>query len=358
MLSARVASATGSRMIAMTPLSRPPASPQRSAEFGLIADIGGTNARFALTDLNSGAPCIHLPRSLPCAEFASLQHAAEHYLTQVGVQPLRAAIAVASPVDADEIRLTNRAWSFSRSELQQVLKLDDLRLFNDFGAVAWAVPSIEGTDRITVHGDCAAPLRGPVTVLGPGTGLGVALLVGSGEHDWQVVETEGGHISFAPLGDEEQCIASWISARFGRVSNERLLCGTGLSHIHAALAGDEPGSPLERSKPLREPSEIVAAALEGHDLLARRTLARFCAVLGSVAGDAALIHGARTVMIAGGIVPRFVPFLRSSAFRERFLAKGRFAAYLESVAIHVVTHPNPGLLGAAVALRRSMVADD
>lgn len=331
-------------------------SQRASPNFGLIADIGGTNARFALTDLDGERPCIQQPRSLPCAEFASLQHAAEHYLQLVGVQPARAAIAVASPIDADEVRLTNRAWSFSRSELQKVLRLDELRLLNDFGAVAWAVPSIEASDRITLHGDPTAPLRGPVSVLGPGTGLGVAVLVGGAEHGWHVVETEGGHVSFAPLGDEEQSIASWISARFGRASNERLLCGTGLSHIDAALAGEDPGSPLERSLAMREPGAIVAAALEGHDLIARRTLARFCAVLGSVAGDAALIHGARTVMIAGGIVPRFVPFLRSSAFRERFLAKGRFATYLESVAIHVITHPNPGLLGAAVALRHAALA--
>jgi glucokinase len=324
-------------------------------EYGLIADIGGTNARFALTPLAADAPGIVEARALRCAEFASLQHAAEHYLAQVGVQPRRAAIAVASPVDADEIRLTNRAWSFSRCELANVLKLDELRLLNDFGAVAWAVPSIGAADRITLHGDPVAPLRGPVSVLGPGTGLGVAMLVGEAD-DWRVVETEGGHVSFAPLGDEEHVIASWISARFGRASNERLLCGTGLSHIAAALSGEDPGSPLDRGPALREPGAIVAAALEGHDLLARRTLARFCAILGSVAGDAALIHGARTVMIAGGIVPRFVPFLRASAFRERFLAKGRFAAYLESAAIHVVTHPHPGLLGAAVALRRSVAA--
>jgi len=330
-------------------------SARDAARPGLIGDIGGTNARFAITDLDAVVPDIAHAQSLPCAGFASLQHAAEHYLDTVGLRPRRAAIAVASPVDADEIRLTNRAWSFSRSELQRVLGLDELRLLNDFGAVAWAVPSIDAAHRITLHGDPHQSLRGPVSVLGPGTGLGVALLIGNGEHGWHVVETEGGHVSFAPLGDEEQAIARWISARFGRASNERLLCGTGLSYIDAALSGAEPGSPLDRSLSLREPGDIVAAALEGHDLLARRSLARFCAILGSVAGDAALIHGARTVMIAGGIVPRFVPFLRSSAFRERFLAKGRFAPYLESVAIHVVTHPHPGLLGAAVALRQSAV---
>ena len=277
------------------------------------------------------------------------------------MKPQRAAIAVASPVGADEIRLTNRAWSFSQRELQQSLGLTELRVLNDFGAVAWAVPALEATDCITLHGRDSTPLRGPVTVLGSGTGLGVAQLVATPRGDWQVVETEGGHVTFAPIGDEEQALARWFTARFGRASNERLLCGNGLSHIDAVLR--EAGTPADRNAlllretNLRDPADIVAAALEGRDVVARRALARFCAVFGSVAGDAALIHGARTVMIAGGIVPRFVPFLRSSAFRERFLAKGRFAAYLESVTIRVITHSQPGLLGAAMALRAPAFQD-
>ncbi|MBW8851827.1 MAG: glucokinase [Xanthomonadales bacterium] len=320
-----------------------------ASTLALIADIGGTNARFALTDLSAPVAEVLEPRSLEAARFASLQHAAEHYLDGIGARPRRAAIAVASPVNGEEIRLTNRAWSFTRGELQHALGLERLHVLNDFGAVAWSVPALHPSERLALHGDADAPLQGPVTVIGPGTGLGVALLVGGAGH-WQVVETEGGHVSFAPLGEEELTIARWFTARFGRVSNERLLCGSGLSHIDAVLRGAvDHGTGQHQA--LREPADIVAAALEGHDLAARRTLARFCAVLGSVAGDAALIHGARTVMLAGGIVPRFVPFLRSSAFRERFLAKGRFAAYLESVHIRVITHTGPGLLGAAMALR-------
>ena len=322
------------------------------SSLALIADIGGTNARFALTDVEAPEIGMRHARSLPNAEFASLQHAIEHYLNQVNERPRRAAIAVASPVDADEIRLTNRAWSFSRSELQRTLGLDELRLLNDFGAVAWAVPALQPDETIALYGPLRSPLAGPITVIGPGTGLGVGLLVGAREN-WQVVETEGGHVSFAPLGEEEEIIARWLTARFGRASTERVLCGDGLSCIDAALRGEEPRPPPGRPSTLRDPAHIVAAALDGHDHAARRALARFCAVFGSVAGDAALIHGARSVMIAGGIVPRFLPFLRSSAFRERFLAKGRFAAYLESVAIHVVTHPHPGLLGAAAALHHS-----
>jgi glucokinase len=315
----------------------------------LIADIGGTNARFALTDLAAPERRVTECRVLRNADYASLQHAAEDYLAGLGTRPRRAAIAVACPVAGDEIRLTNRAWSFSRAELRAALALDQLLLLNDFGAVACAVPALAPSDRVALYGRSSEPLQGPVSMLGPGTGLGVALLVGSDARGWHTVETEGGHISFAPQGDEEQAIARWQVARHGRVSNERLLCGKGLSQIDAVLRGAAAGE----EPVMRDPADIVAAALEGHDVAARRSLARFCAVLGSVAGDIALVHGARTVVIAGGMVPRFIPFLRSSAFRERFLAKGRFAAYLESVAIHVITHPHPGLLGAAVALHRN-----
>ncbi len=318
----------------------------------MVADIGGTNARFALTDLRHATPHLSHQRSLASAEFASLQHAAEHYLESVGERPSRAAIAVASPGGGDEIRLTNRAWSFSRRELQKSLGLATLDVLNDFGAVAWAVPALGPADVVTLHGAHDAPLHGPVTVLGSGTGLGVALLTGDAASGWRVIETEGGHVSFAPLGEEEHQIARWLGARFDRVSNERLLSGAGLSHIDAALAsGDDLSRALDPGATFRDSAAIVDAALAGHDLIARRALARFCAILGSVAGDAALIHGARTVMIAGGIVPRFIPFLRSSAFRERFLAKGRMAAYLESTTVGIITHTAPGLLGAAMYLR-------
>ncbi|WP_133000274.1 glucokinase [Luteimonas arsenica] len=314
-----------------------------TGDLALVADIGGTNARFALCDPAAVVPGLVEPMALRNAEFASLQHATEHYLAAVGVRPRRAAMALACPVDGDEMRLTNRAWSFSRHELRDSLGLEELRLLNDFGAIARAVPVLAADERVVLHGQSHELSRGPVSVIGPGTGFGVALLVGSADGGWQVVETEGGHVGFAPLGDEERLLAARITARHGRASWERLLSGSGLSVIDAVLRGDEDGG-------LRDPAAIVAAALDGHDVVSRRALARFCAILGSVAGDIALAHGARSVVIAGGMVPRFLPFLRSSAFRERFLDKGRFAAWLEPVSIQVVVHPNPGLLGAAVAL--------
>jgi len=318
-------------------------------DYVLVGDIGGTNARFALADI-SARPVLHAEKSLPTSGYASLQHAAEVYLAQLCIKPKRAAIAVAAPVSADAIHLTNRAWSFSQAELKAALRLDELNILNDFGAVAFAVPALAESEREFLYGP-VRPLQAPVTVLGPGTGLGMAMLVQDRHLRWNVQETEGGHVSFAPLSDEEQLIERWLNARFGRTSNERLLCGAGLSHIDAALAGAERPSLQAGLEKLRDPAQIVQRALAGHDISARRTLARFCAVLGSVCGDAALMHGARTLMIAGGIVPRFIPFLKTSGFRERFLSKGRFAAYLEHVAIYVITHPNPGLLGAAISLQ-------
>ncbi|MBB6600389.1 glucokinase [Luteimonas sp. MC1825] len=324
----------------------------------LIADIGGTNARFALCDPDEPVPRLLQSQSLRTAGFASLQHAAEHYLAGLGARPRRAAIALACPVDGDEIRLTNRAWSFNRHELRASLGLEELRLINDFGAVARAVPVLSPSGRVALYGQGHDIARGPVSVLGPGTGFGVGLLVGDATRGWHAVETEGGHVSFAPLGEEERALADWAVARHGRVSWERLLSGNGLAAIDAVLRQrDGEGTAgvtdllATPDSPLRDPADIVAAALDGHDVASRRALARFCAILGSVAGDLALVHGARAVVIAGGIVPRFIPFLRASAFRERFLAKGRFAAYLEPVSIQVATHPNPGLLGAAMALR-------
>lgn len=324
------------------------------SDVALVADIGGTNARFALADLDASVLELRDVQTLRCADFASLQHAGEHYLATVNTRPQRAAIAVACPADRDEIRLTNRAWSFSRSELERALGLRQLMMLNDFGAIAHAIPALGDGDVIALYGPASVPPRAPISVIGPGTGLGMALLLGADnacEASWRVVETEGGHATFAPIGQEERSIARSLDSLHGRTSNERVLCGTGLAQIDAVIR--HPDRPAAVAPDLRAPSEVVSLALAGHDHAARRALARFCAILGGVCGDAALMHGARSVMIAGGIVPRFVPFLRSSAFRERFLAKGRFAAYLESVSIHVVTHPQPGLLGAAVALRAS-----
>ena len=317
-------------------------------DLALVADIGGTNARFALARPGPDRPELELPLTLATARFASLQQAAKHYLEQVEFKPRRAAVAVACPVGGEEVRLTNRAWSFNRLELADALNVESLLIVNDFGAAARALPALKTEETLHLHGPESDPLNMPATVLGPGTGLGIALVTDCKATGWRVLETEGGHISYAPLGSEERLIHEWLTARHGRVSVERVLSGKGLAQIEAALTGRPPSRSKTPDSALTSPGKIVSAALAGDQRHARAALARFCAILGSVAGDAALMHGARTVAIAGGIVPRFIPFLRSSAFRERFLDKGRFAAHLEKVSIKIITYPEPGLLGAAL----------
>ncbi len=321
------------------------------AAVSLVGDIGGTNARFALAEHGPDRPVLREARVLPTADFASLQEAATHYLTSVDASPRRAALGVACPVHGDEVRLTNRAWAFSRRTLAEDLGLERLDVLNDFGAAALGVSVLQPGEYEQLHGRDGEPIVGPVSVIGPGTGMGVALLLRDRQRLWQVVETEGGHISFAALGAEERQIYDWLAARHGRVSIERVLSGPGLAEIHAALGERTPTRSITPDESLRTPAEIVSLALTGDDPLAHAALARFCAVLGSVAGDAALFHGANTVAIAGGIVPRLIPFLKSSAFRDTFLDKGRFAAHLERVRVLVVTHPEPGLLGAALSLQ-------
>lgn len=324
---------------------------QRVDQPGLIGDIGGTNARFALTDLASPTPNILHEQTFGDDRFATLREAALHYLENVGVKPQRATLAVAAPVGNDEISFANRAWSFRCSELQRALSLDHLQLINDFGAIGWAAPQIDISQRIPMHGEAGGTLQGPITLIGPGTGLGVGLLTGPREQGWRVVETEGGHASFAATDEEERAIVRWIEARHRRVYNELLLSGSGLSRIDAALRGVTPVALPGPQPGLRTPKEIVDAALHGGDADARRALDRFCKSFGSVAGDAAMYHGARTVLIAGGLVLHFLDYFRASGFMQRFTDKGAYTPYMQRMAVQVITHPNPGLLGAAVALR-------
>jgi glucokinase len=327
-------------------------SPEHIMEkLALIGDIGGTNARFALADLAAPEPRIVEEHTFTNSGFRSLGEAAQHYLEDLGTHPKRAALAVASPITGDEITLTNRDWSFRRSVLQEALGLDELRLINDFAAIAWAGPHLAEGDRMAVHGTIVTPPAGPVTLIGAGTGLGVALLTGSFADGWHVVPTEGGHASFAPIDEEERALAAWLRVRHGRISNERLLSGHGLSNIDAWLRGLEPVAAPAQQPGSRRSKEVVDAALSGNDPDAERALHRFCRIYGAVAGDAALLHGASTVLIAGGIVLHFLDFFRDSEFMEAFVAKGRHEDYMQRMAVQVITHPNPGLLGAAVAAR-------
>lgn len=316
--------------------------PARSA---LLADIGGTNARFALADLTAAHPLLlDSVREYRVADFPSLSDAAAHYLEQTGARTERAVFAVAGRVDGDQARVTNHPWVISIRRLKSTLGFQDVRLINDFAAQAMSIALLRPEDMAAVgpaSWSHAEQAHRTYAVIGPGTGLGVGgLLVREGRR--YAMETEGGHVSFPPGTPEEIGILQHLSRQFGRVSNERLVCGPGLVNIHAALAGmagQDPG--------LLTPADVTALAADG-DVLCLRTLDVFFAVFGAIAGDLVLTLGAWDgVVLAGGLVPRLLPQLQRSGFRQRFEGKGRFSPAMAGVPVVANLHPQAGLLGAA-----------
>ena len=293
----------------------------------LVADIGGTHARFALSD---GA--LRAPMSLPSREFASLADAAKTYLGRTGAKPSRAAFAVAGPVGRGRIVLTNLGWSFSADELTAALGMP-VTLVNDFEAIALAVPQLAACDLVTIGPDIEGEKGATVAVVGPGTGFGVA-----GWSHGRALVTEGGHADFAPADDAEIEILKFLRGRFGHVSWERVLSGPGLVNLYEAMSGRE----------TLLPQQITARV--GFDPLCTEVFARFCAILGSAAGDIALTMGARGgVLIAGGILPAMREPFATSGFRARFDAKGRFASYLKAIPTRLIVQEHAGLIGASAA---------
>ncbi|HRN61880.1 MAG TPA: glucokinase, partial [Luteimonas sp.] len=299
----------------------------------LLADIGGTNARFALADPGAASPLIvDSIHGFAVADFPSLADAARHYLRETGQQEAgiaRGVFAVAGRVDGDEARITNHPWVISRPRLQAQLGFERVSLVNDFAAQAMAIPLLQAGDVVQIGGPSwtpeAAPRHRTYAILGPGTGLGVGGLV-IREGRQYPLETEGGHVSFPPGTPEELAILDRLSAQFGRVSNERLVCGPGLVNIHRALseiAGEDPG-PMQ-------PADITARAQAG-DPRCMRTVDVFCAVFGAISGDLVLTLGAWDgVFLTGGLVPKMLDALQHSGFRQRFEHKGRFSPNMARV---------------------------
>lgn len=307
----------------------------------LVADIGGTNARLGLVT-SEGNEVFGIER-LSNKDYPNLLDVVHNYLSkaQCIVSPKKACFAVASPVVGDRINFTNNSWSFSIQELKVELGLESLRVINDFEAIALSIPYLGTAEVFTIGQGIALPHQ-TIAVLGPGTGLGMAALVPSRPKPLPVA-TEGGHACFAPQDEIESYIASLIKARQGFCSNEDMLSGNGLVAIYEGLCS------WHHIKPKYSlAAEITDHAISGTDALCQETLERFCAVLGSVAGDFALQMGAKGgVFIAGGIVPRFKEFMAQSSFRERFVSKGRFRPYLEAIPSSIIIAPQPGLIGAA-----------
>lgn len=312
----------------------------------VAVDIGGTHARFALAEVEGGR-IVDLGREvvLKTAEHASLQTAWEAFAGEVGRPlPRAAGIAVACPVQGEVLQLTNNPWIIRPALIAEKLGLDRFSLVNDFAAVAHAVAqAAPGHLRHLCGPDVPLPSEGVISIVGPGTGLGVAALLRTPGR-YHVIPTEGGHVDFAPLDGLEDAMLHRLRQRHRRVSVERVVAGPGLVEIHAALASIE-GRAVEP----RDDKALWALALAGEDSLAAAALDRFCMSLGAVAGDIALAQGAAGVVIAGGLGLRLAEHLPRSGFGQRFGAKGRFEAMMAKIPVKLITHPQPGLFGAAAA---------
>jgi glucokinase len=312
----------------------------------IAADIGGTNARYAIATIE-GQKVTHLtpPITFLTAAHASLAASWAAFAQAVGRPlPRAAAIAVACPLAGDVLAFTNNPWVLRRSTLAAELNLGSLTLVNDFGAMGHALSQLKETDFLHLTGpESGLPETGAITLLGPGTGLGAALVL---RHAGQshVVATEAGHQDFAPLDPVEDAILAHLRARFTRVSVERLISGPGLVNIFEALAAidNHPSTPTDDKS-------LWNDAIGEKSPLATAALFRFCQILGAAAGDLALAHGAAALVLTGGIAPRIAKFLSTSGFAARFSAKGRLQPQLAKIPVKLLAHPHPGLLGAAAA---------
>jgi glucokinase len=312
----------------------------------LVADIGGTNARFGLVRDDSRA--ITDIRKLKGADHASLQDAALAYLQEVGARVHRAALALATPVHTDPVKLTNSDWVVSRAEMAAALKLERVLLLNDFEALALSLPSLRIDGDVRLFGRGRPDQALPMAVVGPGTGLGVAGCIAN-DNGWTALAAEGGHVTVAPADAFEDALLHQLRGEYAHVSAERLLSGTGLPTLHRAVCVVR-GAQAQTLTP----QQITQRALESGDALALATLDTFCAMLGTFAGNVALTLGARGgVYLAGGIAQQLGDHLVASRFRERFEAKGRFRGYMSGIATGLIIAPHAALAGAATALVQS-----
>jgi glucokinase len=316
----------------------------------VAVDIGGTHARFAIAHIGKGrVTALGEATTLKTAEHASLQTAWEDFAAQQGGSlPRAAAIAVASPIRGDVMKLTNNPWIIRPALIEEKLGVDAFALVNDFEAVGHAVAQAGDEHFIHLTGpDEPLPAEGTISIIGPGTGLGVAHVWRDGSR-YHVQPTEGGHIDYAPLDAIEDALLKSLRQKFRRVSAERVVSGPGIVDIYTALAALE-----GRAVHAIDDKSLWALGMSGEDSLAAAAVDRFCLALGAVAGDIALAQGGSAVVIAGGLGLRIKDTLLKSGFAERFRAKGRFEGLMASLPVKLITHPQPGLFGAAAAFARS-----
>lgn len=316
----------------------------------VAVDIGGTHARFALASVDGDCKVtLGEPVTLHTRDHASFQTAWEHFAEiQGGTLPPAVAIAIAGPVGGEVIRFTNNPWVIRPALIPEKLGADRYTVINDFGAVGHAVACAGADHFVHLAGpDEPLPAAGTISVVGPGTGLGVAHVWRDGAGYYRVQATEGGHIDFAPLDTIEDAILARLRLRYRRVSAERVVSGPGLVDIYEALAQME-GRAIQ---PVDDKT-LWQRGTSGEDSLAAAAVDRFCLSLGSFAGDVALAQGASSVVIAGGLGLRIKDTLLRSGFANRFIAKGRFEALMAALPVRLITHPQPGLFGAAAAFAK------
>lgn len=314
-----------------------------------VADVGGTHARFALAEIDAGrVASLGEPITLKTSEHGSFQLAWQEFGRRAGIElPNELAIAFAGPVGGELLKLTNNPWVIRPALIKERLGVDRYTVVNDFGAVGYAVATLGDEHFQHLSGpERPLPLQGVISIVGPGTGLGVAALLRKSE-GYDVIETEGGHVDFAPLDSLEDNILAQLRRNFRRVSVERVAAGQGLRNLYEALAAIG-----NLDVTIHDDKELWSAALEGRDSLATAALDRLCLSLGAVAGDMALAQGAVAVVIAGGVGLRLAEYLPRSGFRDRFIAKGRFERRMDEMPVKLISHPQPGLVGAAAAFAK------
>jgi glucokinase len=286
------------------------------------------------------------PVTLKTAEHSSFESAWGEFGRRMGTDlPRSLAMAFAGPVGGEHLKLTNNPWVIRPASLRDKLGIAELTIVNDFGAVAHSVAVLGDEDFRHLCGP-ERPFadKGVISIVGPGTGLGIAAVLCRGEGRYDVIETEGGHADFAPLDSLEDRILAELRKNFRRVSVERIASGRGLWNVYQVLCAIE-----NRPPSFADETSLWAAAIDDADGLASAALDRFCLTLGAVAGDVALIHGAVGLVIAGGLGSRLADHLCRSGFRDRFIAKGRFERRMDEMPVKLLAHPNPGLFGAAAA---------
>lgn len=315
----------------------------------VAADIGGTHARFALAQVDDGRVLqLGEPLTLTTAEYIGLSEAWKAFGDHIGRPlPSAAALAFAYPVENDLPQLTNMPWTIDSQTIPEDLSIDRHVVLNDFAAVGHAVATLGPSHFAHIAGpDSALPTSGVISIVGPGTGLGVGILIRR-DGKYRVIASEGGNMDFSPHDDIDDRLMAALRGRYGHVSAERLVSGPGLRDIYAVIADGEP--------PYADDRDLWRAALGGSDRVAAEALERFCLCLGSFAGNIALAHGANALVLAGGLGLRLREHLPASGFAERLVAKGEYRSILEELPVKLIAHDQPGLYGAAAAFAARFV---